>query len=50
MEGQDRVSWQPQMDMEELVRQFLDLKRNCEDLTRRVEWLENEVLILSDRR
>jgi len=38
------------MDLQELLRQFLDLKRNQEELTRRVQWLEDEVLSLSGKR
>lgn len=41
--------WQPNIDVEELLRQFLDLKRNQEDLIRRVKALEDEVLYLIGR-
>lgn len=37
------------MDLEELLRQFLDLKRNQEELLRRVQWLEDEIVTLVGR-
>lgn len=41
------VTWQSQMDLGELLRQFLDLKRNQEELMRRVQWLEDEIVTIA---
>ena len=41
--------WQPKVDFEEVLRQLLDLKRNQEELTRRVQWLEDEFVALEKR-
>jgi hypothetical protein len=42
------MSWSKKVDFEELLRQFLDLKRSHEELTQRVYRLEDEVVLLGD--
>lgn len=43
------MAWSPAtIDLDELIRQFLDVKRNQEELQRRVERLEDEVICLAD--
>ena len=42
--------WQEtNLDIQELIDQFLDVKRNQEELKQRVERLEDEVVLLADQ-
>lgn len=45
------MAWTPTtIDVDELIRQFLDVKRATDDLRERVKRLEDEVIYLADQR